>query len=97
MKRLENKVAIVTGGALGIGRAISLIFAKEGARVAVTDLLSQQGKEVANEIQSELGSAEFWPLDVSSEEEVKRTFADIHRRFGKIDILVNNAGISGGQ
>src|SRR3569832_1027170 len=95
MKRLENKVAIVTGGALGIGRAVSLLFASEGARVAVTDLLDYQGKEVVNEIQRERGSAEFWPLDVSSEERVKRAFTEIHRRFGKIDILVNNAGISG--
>ena len=95
MKRLENKVAIVTGGALGIGRAVSLLFASEGAQVAVTDLLDHQGKEVVNEIQRERGSAEFWPLDVSSEERVKQAFTEIHRRFGKIDILVNNAGISG--
>ena len=95
MGRVEGKVAIVTGGALGIGRAICLLLAKEGAKVAVTDVLDKEGKEVVDEIKAAGGIAEYWHLDVAKEEEVKKVFADVAREFGKIDVLVNNAGISG--
>jgi NAD(P)-dependent dehydrogenase (short-subunit alcohol dehydrogenase family) len=95
MGRVENKVAIVTGGALGIGKSACLLLAKEGAKVAVTDILDQEGQRVVNEIKESKGIAEFWHLDVSKEEEVRKVFADIYKTFGKIDVLVNNAGISG--
>jgi NAD(P)-dependent dehydrogenase (short-subunit alcohol dehydrogenase family) len=95
MGRVEGKVAIVTGGALGIGKASSLLLAKEGAKVAVTDILDKEGQEVVKEIKNNGGMALFWHLDVSNEKEVQKTFADIHNKFGKIDVLVNNAGIAG--
>jgi NAD(P)-dependent dehydrogenase (short-subunit alcohol dehydrogenase family) len=95
MGRVEGKVAIVTGGALGIGKASSLLLAKEGAQVAVTDILDKEGQEVVKEIKNNGGMALFWHLDVSNEKEVHKVFADIHNKLGKIDVLVNNAGIAG--
>jgi len=95
MGRVENKVAIVTGGALGIGKSACLLLAKEGAKVAVTDILDREGQRVVYEIKDSKGMAKFWHLDVSKEEEVRKVFADIHKTFGKINVLVNNAGISG--
>jgi NAD(P)-dependent dehydrogenase (short-subunit alcohol dehydrogenase family) len=95
MGRVEGKVAIVTGGALGIGKASCLLLAKEGAKVAVTDILDKEGQEVVKEIKNNGGVALFWHLDVSNEKEVQKVFADIHNKFGKIDVLVNNAGIAG--
>ena len=95
MNRVKNKVAIVTGGGLGIGRAVSSLLAREGARVAVTDILDQKGQETAQEIRDAGGAAEYWHLDVSSESEVQAVFAAVANRFGRVDVLVNNAGISG--
>ena len=95
MGRVEDKVAIVTGGALGIGKACCLRLAEEGARVAVTDVLYKEGQELAKQIQNNGGVAEFWHLDVSNEKEVEKVFGEIHQKFGKIDVLVNNAGIAG--
>jgi len=95
MGRVEGKVAIVTGGALGIGRATCLLLAKEGAKVAVTDILDREAQKVVDEIKDAGGVAESWHLDVTKEEEVKKVFADVAREFGKIDVLVNNAGIAG--
>jgi NAD(P)-dependent dehydrogenase (short-subunit alcohol dehydrogenase family) len=95
MKRVEGKVAVITGGVLGIGRATSLLLAKEGAKVAVVDLKDEEGQNVIDEIEDLGGIAKFWHLDTTKEKEVKSVFAGIAREFGKIDILVNNAGISG--
>lgn len=95
MDRLKNKVCIVTGGALGIGRATCLLSAREGAKIAITDVLDSEGAQLANEITASGGAAQYWHLDVSSEKEVRDVFAKIHERFGKIDVLVNNAGIAG--
>ena len=95
MKRLQDRVALVTGGSVGIGRAICLIVAQEGAKVAVTDLQDEEGQKVAKEIEDAGGTAEYWHLDVSSESEVEKVTAEISERFGGIDVLVNNAGISG--
>ncbi|MGE0450626.1 MAG: SDR family NAD(P)-dependent oxidoreductase [Vicinamibacterales bacterium] len=95
MGRLSGKVAIVTGGGLGIGRAACLRLAEEGAAVAVTDVREAEGRSVADAITHSGGAAAFWTLDVSHEVEVERVFADVERRFGRIDVLVNNAGISG--
>jgi len=93
--RIEGKVAIVTGGALGIGRATCLLLAKEGAKVAVTDILDNPGREVVSEIESSGGVAQYWHIDVTNEKEAEEVFADVYRKFGKIDVLVNNAGIHG--
>jgi NAD(P)-dependent dehydrogenase (short-subunit alcohol dehydrogenase family) len=95
MKRVENKVVIVTGAALGIGQAASLLLAQEGAKVAVTDIKDDDGKEVVRRISAIGGLAEFWHMDVTLEAEVERVFRDIHRQFGRVDALVNNAGIVG--
>lgn len=95
MKRVEGKVAVVTGGVLGIGRATSLLLAKEGAKLAVVDIKDDDGQNVVDEIKRFGGTARFWHLDTTSEDEVKNVFAEITREFGKIDVLINNAGISG--
>lgn len=95
MKRAENKVVIVTGGALGIGRESCLLLAKEGAKVAVTDVLNKEGMELTQEINQSGGVAKFWHLDVTDEKEVEKVFSEVVRTFGKLDALVNNAGIGG--
>lgn len=95
MNRVKGKTIIVTGGAVGIGRAASLFLAQEGANVAVTDLQDEAGRKVVEEITEAGGSAGFWHMDVSNEAEVKLIFAEIRERFGGINVLVNNAGISG--
>ncbi|NLO04120.1 MAG: glucose 1-dehydrogenase [Bacteroidales bacterium] len=95
MKRAENKVVIVTGGALGIGRESCLLLAKEGAKVAVTDVLNKEGMELTQEINKSGGVAKFWHLDVTDEKEVEKVCGEVVREFGKLDALVNNAGIGG--
>ncbi len=95
MNRLEGKTALVTGGALGIGRATALRLAGEGARVAVTDVLEAEGRAVVDAITKAGGSAGFWRLDVSRESDVRDVMEDVLNAFGHLDVLVNNAGISG--
>jgi NAD(P)-dependent dehydrogenase (short-subunit alcohol dehydrogenase family) len=95
MNRVENKVAIVTGGSHGIGKSACMFLAQEGAKVAVTDILDLEGKELVLEINKMGYAAEFWHLDTSDEKNVKDVMEKVHAKFGKIDILVNNAGISG--
>ncbi|BDC52619.1 2,5-dichloro-2,5-cyclohexadiene-1,4-diol dehydrogenase [Bryobacterales bacterium F-183] len=95
MKRVQNKVAIVTGGALGIGRSACLLLAREGAIVAVTDVLDEAGRNLVAEIEAAGGRAAYWHVDVSKEAEVRSAFGEIAARFGGIDVLVNNAGIAG--
>ena len=90
--RVSSEVAVVTGASLGIGKACAMMLAKEGAAVAVTDLLVEEGNQLVNEIRSAGGSAQFWHLDVADEANV---MSEVHAKFGKISILVNNAGISG--
>jgi NAD(P)-dependent dehydrogenase (short-subunit alcohol dehydrogenase family) len=93
MGRVDGKVAIVTGGALGIGRATAILLAKEGAKVALTDVLDEESREVVEKHSG--GLVRYWHLDVSQEEQVKTVFDEIVAAFGRIDILVNNAAISG--
>jgi len=95
MDRLKSKKIIVTGASLGIGRAACITLASEGAEVAITDILDEEGKTVEAEIESNGGDAKYWHLDVSDEQEVEKVFSEIRDQFGKIDVLVNNAGISG--
>jgi len=95
MDRVKDKVILVTGGALGIGRAACMVLANEGAKVAVTDILDEEGEEVVASITSDGGTAKYWNLDVSNEDEVSRVFDEVLQEFGAIDVLVNNAGISG--
>lgn len=91
--RLENKIAIVTGGSRGIGRAISELFAKEGATVIIMDLLPQ-GQEVSNGINAIGGKSEFHLVSVTDKSAIDLLFAEVNKKYGKIDILINNAGIT---
>src|SRR6202035_1195236 len=90
--RLANKVAIISGAASGMGAATARMFAREGAKVVIADVLEHQGREVATGIGA---SARFELLDVAKEESWAAVVATTTREFGKVDILVNNAGISG--
>lgn len=94
MRRIEGKVALVTGGAMGIGKATCLLLAKEGAAVAVTDINLEAGEAVAKEIREQGGKASFYPHDVTGEQEWQRVIKSVIADFGKLDILVNNAGIA---
>ena len=91
--KLKNKVAIVTGAASGIGKEIALIYAKEGAKVAIADLNCDQAKEVVKEIEAQGGQAMAITMDVTNEEQVDKGVEDVVKRFGSVHILVSNAGI----
>ena len=95
MKRVEGKVAVVTGGSSGIGKASCQILAKEGAKVAVTDIDDEKGKKVVEEIEKSGGTAMYWNLDTTDEDRVEQVFGEIEKEFGSLDVLVSNAGISG--
>jgi len=93
--RLAGKVALVSGGASGMGQSEATIFAKEGAKVIVADVLEAEGKQIADKIVSGGGQARFVKLDVTSEGEWDAATKAALSAFGKLDVLVNNAGISG--
>jgi len=93
--RLENKVAIVSGAASGMGAATARRFAREGAKVVVADMLEAEGKAVAAGINTAGGTAEFMALNVTDEANWNAVVAAAVAKWGKLDILVNNAGISG--
>lgn len=91
---LKNRVAIVTGGANGIGRETALAFARAGAAVAVWDMAEAAGLAVAAEIESSGGRAIFQKVNVASQAEVEAAAAAVVEKFGRVDVLVNNAGIT---
>jgi NAD(P)-dependent dehydrogenase (short-subunit alcohol dehydrogenase family) len=92
--RLDGKVAVVTGGASGIGRAISLLFAAQGATVEILDLNQDGIRAVVAEIEAAGGSAAGRACDVSSRASVESGFSEIQQARGRIDVLVNNVGIA---
>jgi len=92
MRRLAGKVALVTGGARGIGRAIVEKFAEEGARVTFVDLDDVAGREVVRGVGSEI--VEFRHADVTAESDVRRAIEAVAGARGTIDVLVNNAGVN---
>ena len=92
--RLKDKVAIVTGGGSGMGRAASILFAQEGAKVVICGRREHEGSIVVDEILKEGGEAIFVKTDVSIESDVKRLIEKSILKFEKIDILFNNAGIN---
>ncbi|MBS2970098.1 glucose 1-dehydrogenase [Metabacillus sp. KIGAM252] len=92
--KLAGKTAVVTGGAGGIGRAAALLFAKEGARVAVADVMEEGGQLTVSQIHDEGGEAVFIKTDVTSEDEIKQLMEQVSETYGSLDILFNNAGVS---
>ena len=90
--RLENKIAIITGGASGIGGATSKLFCKEGAKVAILDINEKAGHEIVSEISLNGGEAIFFKTDVSKSAEVSKSIKAVIKEFNKIDILFNHAG-----
>src|SRR5215468_9980732 len=93
--RLAGKVALITGGASGMGRSEAMIFAQEGAKVVVGDVLEAEGRDVVDTIAKAGGQERFARVDVTSESEWQAAVQAAVTAFGKLDILVNNAGISG--
>ncbi len=89
---LSNRVAIVTGAALGIGRGIALRFAREGGKVVIADISPEKGKKTVEDIVREGGDAFFVKCDVTNSRQVQDMAEQAYRKYGKIDILVNNAG-----
>ena len=92
--RLEGKVAFISGGARGMGATEAKMFAREGAKVAIGDLLEEEGKKVEAEINETGGEAIFIRLDVTSESDWARAVDATVERFGKLDVLVNNAAVA---
>lgn len=95
MKSLEGKVALITGGASGIGRTTAEFYAREGARVLVSDVDQEGGKETAHRIESSGGQALFVEADVSNPSDCEDMVAAAVDQFGQLDIACNNAGIAG--
>ncbi|MBT7732234.1 glucose 1-dehydrogenase [Rhodospirillaceae bacterium] len=95
MKRFSEKVALVTGGAFGMGAATAKLFAAEGAKVVICDLLEEEGQKRITEIEEEGGTALFIKLDVTDETQWESAIKTTLQSYGSLNILVNNAGISG--
>jgi 3-oxoacyl-[acyl-carrier protein] reductase len=98
--RVKDKVVIITGAGSGIGRETAILFAKNGAKVVVTDVDEKAGKETVNEIIKALeqdpdckGDTFFAKLDISNREQVKQVVQDVLNKYGEVDVLINNAGI----
>jgi NAD(P)-dependent dehydrogenase (short-subunit alcohol dehydrogenase family) len=96
MGRLDERVVIVTGGSRGLGEAISRLFAREGARVIITDILDDAGEEVAKDLSAGGLTATFHHLDVRNADEWSALIPTLEAEFGRVDGLVNNAAVLGG-
>lgn len=95
MNRLQDKVAVVTGGAVGIGAACARRMAAEGAKVAILDRLDDTGRALAGELVGLGYQARYLHVDVASEAEVAHAIDEVAELYGRLDVLVNNAGIAG--
>lgn len=95
MKRVKDKVIVITGGASGIGEACCICLAEHGAKIAITDITDNAGEALELKIKKTGAEVKFWHMNTTKEDEVKNTLSSIKNHFGKIDVLVNNAGISG--
>ena len=93
MRRLEDKIALVTGAGAGIGRAIAETFAREGANVVVADRDGEAARETAETIVKSNGAAQAETVDVTDTEQVKALMQRLAATFGRLDVLVNNAGV----
>jgi len=92
--RLQDKATLITGAGSGIGRAIALEFAREGAKLLLAELDEESGKAVAEAVGAAGGEARFQPCDVAKEADVKQAVEAAVEAFGKLDIMVNNAGVA---
>lgn len=97
MGRVEGKVALITGGRRGLGKASAVMLAREGAKVAISDRKEEGADDVIREITKAGGEAIFILQDVAKEEDWKRAIDTVVGKFGKLDILVNNAGVGVGK
>ena len=97
MGRLDGKVALISGGARGQGAAEAMLFAREGAKVVIGDLLDDEGSQIEAQIAELGGDATYVHLDVTSAAQWDAAVQTALDRYGRLDILVNNAGILGGQ
>ena len=95
MNRLIDKVAVITGGAVGLGRATAIRMAEEGASVAILDVLDAEGLELIELLMQRKLPVAYWHCDVSSERQVQTVMTEIVGHFGRLDVLVNNAGVAG--
>lgn len=93
--RLKDKVAIISGAASGMGASTARLFAKEGAKVVVADLMEAEGAKVVSDINDAGGEARFQSLNVTSETDWETAVSETISAYGQVDILVNNAGVSG--
>ena len=91
--KLENKVAMITGGARGIGKAIAAAYAREGAKLALCARTAAELDQTVGELRALRAEAEGWSCDVSLEDSAKEFVARTFKKFGRIDVLVNNAGV----
>src|SRR5919197_6331423 len=94
MGRVQDKVAVVTGAASGIGRAAAIALAREGARVGIGDIDEPSGVRVAEGILGEGGEAFFRRTDVRSSADVQGLIGEAAERYGRLDVMVNNAGVA---
>jgi 3-oxoacyl-[acyl-carrier protein] reductase len=94
-RSMKTKIALVTGAASGMGRATAHVFAREGARVAVTDLRLEDAEKVAADIRAEGGEARAWSLDVGDAAVIAAVVPAIAEHFGGLDVVINNAGVAG--
>src|SRR5262245_62570371 len=94
--RVEGKVALVTGGASGIGRATALTFAREGAKLVIADMNEDGGQQTVHMITEKGGEATFVQVDVTSASAVEALISKTVQTYGRLDCAHNNAGISGG-
>ena len=91
--RLEDKIALITGASRGQGEAEARLFASEGAKVLICDILDDKGQDLAEDIRSDGHIAEYFHLDVSNEEDWQNAINYISKKFGGLNVLVNKAGI----
>jgi 3-oxoacyl-[acyl-carrier protein] reductase len=91
--KLENKVAMITGGARGIGKAIAMAYAREGAKLALCARTAAELDQTVGELRALRAEAEGWMCDVSLEDSAKEFVVRTFKKFGRIDVLVNNAGV----
>jgi NAD(P)-dependent dehydrogenase (short-subunit alcohol dehydrogenase family) len=91
--KLKDKVALVTGSGRGIGRAVALAYAREGARLALCARTAAEVEKVADEVRALKADAAYWTCDVSQEDSVEQLVASVEAKFGRIGVLVNNAGV----